>query len=437
MNYRQQRGILISKTKDKIRRIDADTYEVWSQTTPDVRYTLRRTAAGWDCSCPDTIQHYCKHAYALEHRLGMKARADRGMLIHQSKDQVERLASDHYLVRSQSGNGTYEVRDFGHGWMCSCPDHTHTGSVCKHIQAVQWHIGERRTIKPHDDTHCKFCDSTNIIKKGRCRGKQQLGCKDCGRRFIQNLGFEMKHTKPEYVCAAVDLLYSGLSSRKVVDKMKLQGISVTHVTIQNWGASYGKLMEEYVETVCPQVGEEWRTDELHLKIKGKKRYLFAMLDSDTRYWIAQMVAIHKGNDDVAPMFMKAKHVAGKVPATLISDGASNFHHAWKKQYKAKNFLHKDTQHINEVAFDGIHHNNKMESFNGNTIRHREKVTRGLKREDSGIIIGTQLYHNFVRSHLGLPDNQTPAEAAGLHIQGVNKWFTLIQAAAKSHDKSHD
>ena len=79
----------------------------------------------------------------------------------------------------------------------------------------------------------------------------------------------------------------------------------------------------------------------------------------------------------------------------------------------------------------------MESFNGNTIRHREKVTRGLKREDSGIIIGTQLYHNFVRSHLGLPDNQTPAEAAGLHIQGVNKWFTLIQAAAKSHDKSHD
>ncbi len=192
-------------------------------------------------------------------------------------------------------------------------------------------------------------------------------------------------------------------------------------------------MKGYVEMMCPQVGENWRTDELHLKIRGNKRYLFAMLDSDTRYWIANMVAEHKGNDDVAPMFKQAKEVAGKVPTTLISDGATNFHNAWKRQYKAKNFLHKETQHVNDVAFDGIHHNNQMESFNGNTLRLREKVTRGLKREDSGIISGLQLYHNFVRPHLGLPGNQTPAEAAGIFVQGTNKWMTLIQAAAKSRE----
>ncbi len=379
MNYRQQRGILISKTKDRIRRIDADTYEVWSQTTPDTKYTLRRTAAGWDCSCPDTIQHYCKHAYALEHRLGMKARADRGMLIHESEDQVERLASDHYLVRSQSGNGTYEVRDFGHGWMCSCPDHIHTGSICKHIQAVQWRVGERRTIKPHDDTHCKFCDSTNIIKKGIRGTKQQYGCKDCGRRFIQNLGFERRRATPEQVCDAIELSYGGLSSRKVVANMASKGLHVSYKTIQNWGKAYGMLMEEYFDSIQPQVGEAWRTDEIHLKIKGKKRYLFAMLDSETRYWIAKQVAEHKGKDDVAPMFKQAKKVAGKIPTTLISDKAANFHHAWKQQYRAKNFLHKKTYHINEVAFDGIHHNNQMESFNGNTIRHREKVTRSTQQ----------------------------------------------------------
>lgn len=143
----------------------------------------------------------------------------------------------------------------------------------------------------------------------------------------------------------------------------------------------------------------------------------------------KMVAEHKGNDDVAPMF-KAKQVVGKVPATLISDKAANFHHAWKQQYRAKNFLHKDTTHINEVAFDGIHHNNQMESFNGATIRHREKVCRGLKREDSSIISGLRLYHNFVRPHLGLPDHMTPGEAAGIHIQGDNKWMTLIQAAVR-------
>ena len=74
----------------------------------------------------------------------------------------------------------------------------------------------------------------------------------------------------------------------------------------------------------------------------------------------------------------------------------------------------------------------MESFNGNTIRHREKVVRGLKRDDSAIISGLQIYHNFVRPHLGLADpSMTPAEAAGIRVEGNDKIRTLIQAAAKS------
>ena len=53
-------------------------------------------------------------------------------------------------------------------------------------------------------------------------------------------------------------------------------------------------MEEYFDSIQPQVGEAWRTDKIHLKIKGRKRYLFAMLDSETRYWIVKQVAEHKG-----------------------------------------------------------------------------------------------------------------------------------------------
>ena len=79
--------------------------------------------------------------------------------------------------------------------------------------------------------------------------------------------------------------------------------------------------------------------------------------------------------------------------------------------------------------------NQMESFNGNTVRHREKVVRGLKKEDSAILTGLRLYHNHVRQHHGLPDNMTPSEAAGIRIEGVNKWKTIIQAVAKQ--KSDD
>ena len=78
----------------------------------------------------------------------------------------------------------------------------------------------------------------------------------------------------------------------------------------------------------------------------------------------------------------------------------------------------------------------MESFNGNTIRHREKVIRGLKREDSTILDGLQIYHNFIRPHPGLADpTMTPAEATGIRVEDNDKILTLIQAAAKSYDKS--
>ena len=72
----------------------------------------------------------------------------------------------------------------------------------------------------------------------------------------------------------------------------------------------------------------------------------------------------------------------------------------------------------------------MESFNGNTVRLREKATRGFKREDSAILTGLRLYYNNVLQHQGLPGNMTPGKAAGIHIEGLNKWKTMIQAAAK-------
>jgi hypothetical protein len=70
----------------------------------------------------------------------------------------------------------------------------------------------------------------------------------------------------------------------------------------------------------------------------------------------------------------------------------------------------------------------MEAFSG-TVRSREKVMRSLKREDSPILDGYQIYHNYVRGHEAL-DGKTPAEACGIQVQGDNKWLTLIQNASR-------
>lgn len=85
-----------------------------------------------------------------------------------------------------------------------------------------------------------------------------------------------------------------------------------------------------------------------------------------------------------------------------------------------------TEHISHVHFKGDMNNNKMERMNGE-IRDREKVMRGLKKKDTPILKGYQVFHNYFRPHQGL-NGKTPAEACGIKIIGDNKWITMIQNA---------
>ena len=62
------------------------------------------------------------------------------------------------------------------------------------------------------------------------------------------------------------------------------------------------------------------------------------------------------------------------------------------------------------------------------LRQREKVMRSLKTTDTPILTGYQIYHNYVRPHESLK-GKTPSEAAGITIEGENKWVTLIQNAS--------
>ncbi len=65
------------------------------------------------------------------------------------------------------------------------------------------------------------------------------------------------------------------------------------------------------------------------------KYLYALMDDQTRFWIAQEVADTKYTADVRPLFQLAKQIAGKNPKTLISDGAPNFHEAYNLEYHTK------------------------------------------------------------------------------------------------------
>ena len=360
-------------------------------------------------------------------------REERGQVIAQSSGQVKRIDECLYVVKSQSNSGEYTINKVNGEWLCDCPDNKYRHVACKHIHAVVISQSIRaevkvRTISPIENlTECIYCDSSNLKKDGIRKNKagsiQKFYCRDCHKYMTFNIGFERMKHNPQAITSAMQLYFSGESLRNTMTSLKLLGVEVSHQTVYNWIKKYVRLMRDYSEKITPNVGDTWRADELYVKVKGDMKYLFAMMDDETRFLIAQEVAETKEKHDARVLFFRAKRLMGKQPKTLITDGLPSYSLACQQVFEG-------TQHIRKITLNGkVHNNNKMERMNGE-IRDREKTMRGLKQKRTVILQGYQLYHNYIRPHEAL-DGKTPSEACGISIEGKNKWITLIQNASNT------
>jgi transposase-like protein len=241
----------------------------------------------------------------------------------------------------------------------------------------------------------------------------------------------MKHN-PHAVTTAMQLYFSGESLRNTARSLRMMGVEVSYQTVWNWIQKYTALMEKYLDKITPHVSNTWRADELYVKIKGNMKYVFAMMDDETRFWIAQEVANTKDTHDARHLFQVARERAGKRPHILITDGLRSYQDAWLKEFRTNKQI-DSTVHVRQITLTGKHNNNKMERMNGE-IRDREKVTRNLKKDDSPILAGLQIYHNYVRGHMSL-NGKTPADLAGIQVNGEDKWLTLIQNASRRQKAS--
>jgi transposase-like protein len=312
---------------------------------------------------------------------------------------------------------------------------------CKHIYAVEVSFAipnevEVRRIEPLVDTQeCIYCKSVTIVKDGLRHNKhgdiQKFNCKSC-KYFTINIGFEKMKHNPQRITSAKQLYFSGESLRSTSRSLRLIGMDVTHQTVYNWIKKYTTLMQTYLNRIIPDVGDAWRTDELYVKIHGNMKYMYALMDYEIRFWIAQQVADTKFTADIKPLFRKAKEIAGKRPSILISDGARNYNDAFKQEFFARR--KPRTKHIRHIRLQCDHNNNKMERLN-DEVRDRKKAMRSLKKKDTPILTGYQMFHNYMRPHMTL-DGKTPAELCGIEIGGDNKWKTIIEKAERDNRNSY-
>jgi transposase-like protein len=331
----------------------------------------------------------------------------------------------------------------GSEWKCECPDYYYRKVKCKHIYAVELSLNLRERVTSQNlgfsicsqPEACKFCGSTNLIKRGYRKNKhgkvQRFSCKDCGRGFVVNeAGFQKMEYNPKVVTLALDLYFKGVSLRKITDHIKqFYGLKVHCSTILRWIQKYVKLMKEYVNSFTPQVSEIWHVDEMAVNVKGKYRWLWNLMDNDTRFILAMQMSKSREIPDARKVFAEAKALAKSKPEFIVTDGLRAYEDAFNKEFFT--LRNPRTRHIRLASIREHPNNNPIERFHG-TVRERDKVMRALKQDNptNQIIEGFRIYYNFIRPHMAL-NGLTPAEMAGINLQlEQNKGESLIRRSIR-------
>jgi transposase len=70
----------------------------------------------------------------------MNPREERGKAIAEKGGQIRKVNNHLFKVRSQSGNGFYDVKSTRKGMTCTCPDFVQWSKPCKHILATRFYL---------------------------------------------------------------------------------------------------------------------------------------------------------------------------------------------------------------------------------------------------------------------------------------------------------
>lgn len=369
----------------------------------------------------------------------LEARQIRAWEMLSNGTEIKRLNENAYRVKSQSGNGHYLVTRMGEDWACECPDFLNRQVACKHIYATFFSLNFREhvtaqnldlapEISDSSIEKCARCNSTHIQKWGwRYHANsrtQRYKCIDCKHKWdAKNNGFEKMHTNPHAITVALDLYFKGVSLRKIVDHLKqFEGVNVSHVAVIKWIKKYVALMRDYVDALHPELSRVFHADETKVNIRGQWVWLWHLMDSDTRFLLANHVSQGRTVADAREAFREAKAVAKTDARVLLTDGLSSYVPAAQREFP-------NAVHVSGIGIQGRVNNNRMERYHG-TFKERSKTMRAIKKPDSAFIEGQRIYYDYLRPHTAL-GGKTPAQAAGIELGLTgNMWESLIKKSTR-------
>lgn len=275
---------------------------------------------------------------------------------------------------------------------------------------------------------CKNCSSVKIVKIGKVNGKQRYKCKDCGKTFIDNNNFTGMRTQKYIISVSLDLYYEGMSVRKIQRQIEyIFKVKVSQVAIYKWIMKYSKLTKEYVDTLKADLSNVWHVDETMIKIKGKNKWFWEIIDAKTRFMVAEHLSNTRTIKDSTKLFVDARNRAINRPKIIYSDGCFAYRKGFNKAFYTQK---RETELIQNVGINGRVHQNKVERLHG-SLKDILRARRGMDQDSRTELMldGWFVYYNFLRPHTAL-GNKTPAEAAGIKLDLPNRWESLIDLATK-------
>lgn len=275
---------------------------------------------------------------------------------------------------------------------------------------------------------CKMCDSPNTVKIGKVNGKQRYMCRACGKTFLDDDNFAGMRNKRHIIATALDLYFDGMSVRKVQKQIEyIFRVKVSQVAVYKWIIKYSELVKEYVDSFKMDLGEEWHVDETVIKIDGKDRWFWEIIDKETRFMVAGHLSESRTTKDCMNLFREAKTRAKERPKLVYSDGCFAYRKGFTKVFWTAK---RDTRLVQSVGLRGEHNQNTVERLHG-TLKDMLRARRGMDQEiKTGTMLkGWFVHYNFLRPHSSL-GGKTPAERAGIKLDLPNRWGSLIEQAGK-------
>lgn len=285
-----------------------------------------------------------------------------------------------------------------------------------------------RTVTDRPIT-CKYCYGDNIVKNGTYKGVQYFLCKNCNHRATGSDAYPKHQYDKSTITKALTYYYNGMSFEKVRNTFDdLDNIDISKSTLWEWINKFTKIVIPYVSKIKPTyIGDSWFADETMIMMYGKNKWLWSIIDEDTRYLLACNFTPNRTTKDATKLFYDAYLHAGKKPYIISTDKLQAYVSAFKKVFYSR-YKKDKAYHLQSQGFVSPTNINLIERWH-EYIKERTKIMRYFKSNESAytILQGIIINYNYLWEHSYL-DYISPAQEAGIDIKGmgIKNWGDLIE-----------